>query len=290
MAFPPEAFLIGAQKAGTTSLAFLLDQHPAITLPESKEPAFFTRHWEKGTDWYRACFRGPESNIFLDATPGYTLAPTERFPADRDKGPSAYLDVPERIHATNPDAKFIYLLRDPVSRTYSAYWHHVRNGDETADFREAITNTSYYLRGSDYYGQIQHYLRHFPLDSFLFLLFEDLVRDPEMAANRCFAFLGAEPADFEVASEEAHKNRSYQYNAAGRLIAAIIPSRTARKAVIGAAKSMIPAFLRPWAAKAIAKDIPPCSEEDRRYLVECFRDRNQRLEELIGLSLEHWRA
>ena len=74
MAFPPKAFIIGAQKAGTTFLSYLLDQHPHITLAESKEPDFFTRHWEKGLEWYRKRFSGPEENILIDASTSYTAA------------------------------------------------------------------------------------------------------------------------------------------------------------------------------------------------------------------------
>ena len=54
--FPPQAYLIGAEKAGTTTLAFLLNQHADIQLAESKEPNYFTYEWDRGIDWYRSCF------------------------------------------------------------------------------------------------------------------------------------------------------------------------------------------------------------------------------------------
>src|SRR3569833_1019554 len=71
--FPPQAFIIGAQKSGTTSLAYLLDQHPMIGLATPKEPDFLTVNWDRGLDWYRACFREPKE-ILIDASVSYTMA------------------------------------------------------------------------------------------------------------------------------------------------------------------------------------------------------------------------
>ena len=73
MAFPPQAFIIGAQRSGTTSLAFLLNQHPMIALAEPKEPNFLTMNWENGIDWYRSCF-SREDAILLDASVSYSMA------------------------------------------------------------------------------------------------------------------------------------------------------------------------------------------------------------------------
>jgi hypothetical protein len=56
MSFPPESYLIGAQKAGTTTLAYLLDQHPHVTVARTKEPHFFTDNWDRGLGWYKKQF------------------------------------------------------------------------------------------------------------------------------------------------------------------------------------------------------------------------------------------
>lgn len=282
--------MIGAQKAGTTSLAFLLDQHPRITVSRPKEPAFFTRNWDRGLDWYRDCFAGPDDAILLDATPGYSLAPTDMFPADEDKRGSPYEDVPARIHSLRPNARFIYVMREPAARTYSAYWHRVRSGEEKRGFREAISSTSNYLRGSDYYGQLQHFLKYFPLQSFQFHLFEDLTRDPAAATRRCFEFLGAEPVDFPVQIDSARKNKSFQYNLAGRLMATIFPSRGDQNVFLRMAKSAIPGALRPLAESFVTKKIPPCSDDDRQYLIDRFRERNRKLCDLTSCSLARWEA
>ena len=64
MAFPPEALIIGAMKAGTTSLASWLDHHPKVTLSRPKEAAYFTRDWERGLRWYEDKFAGRADPFF----------------------------------------------------------------------------------------------------------------------------------------------------------------------------------------------------------------------------------
>ncbi len=111
-AFPPRLYLIGAQKAGTTTLAFLLDQHPDIALSDPKEPGYFVDPDAKGLEWYRGCFPAKLPAMLLDASTGYTMMAAQSGADD---------SVPLRIKAAAPDARFIYVLRDPVDRTISAY-------------------------------------------------------------------------------------------------------------------------------------------------------------------------
>ncbi len=106
----PSIFIVGAQKAGTTTLQSLLAKHPVIAIPEEKELAFFNRdeEYEKGVGYYLS--RCPEKAFFrksytVDATPDYL--PDERCAA--------------RIQTFAPDAKILMVLREPVERAYSAW-------------------------------------------------------------------------------------------------------------------------------------------------------------------------
>ncbi len=288
MGFPPEAFLIGAQKAGTTTLAFMLDQHPGITVSTPKETDFFTANWRRGLDWYRDRFPGPKDSIFLDASPSYAAGPVDDGPgAQPDADPRRH--APERIHALNPKAKFIYSLRDPVTRTYSSYWHRVRVGEETRAFREAILTDSFYLRTSDYSAQVQRYLAYFSLESFLFLVFEEMIDDPAKSAQRCFEFLGAAPVDFPVRLDSA-RNRSYTYNFAGQLMAMALPSRKALKGLNHVARAILPKAFHSAAVRLLTRDIPAMRDEDRAFLVDCFSDRNIKLRRLTGISTDRWQT
>jgi hypothetical protein len=101
----PNLIVIGAMKAGTTSLHAYLSLHPEIFMSANKEPRFFTEewNWHKGLEWYEAQF--PERvTIRGESTPDYTKLPEIR-------------NVPERIHSLIPDVRLIYLVRDPIDRS-----------------------------------------------------------------------------------------------------------------------------------------------------------------------------
>ena len=96
MSFPPEVYLIGAQKAGTTTLAYLLSLHPDICVARTKEPHFFTTYLYKGLDWYKSNFANYENSVCLDASTTYSMAPlSENNSRNRT---SNLKDVPQKIY------------------------------------------------------------------------------------------------------------------------------------------------------------------------------------------------
>lgn len=285
MRFPPELFLIGAQKSGTTFLANLLDEHPGITLSNPKEPGYFTGNWDKGIEWYSSKFSGPENNILIDASTSYSAGNFTKT-NDNTRYLSHYNDVPEKIHSVSPNAKFIYLLRDPVSRAYSSYWHDVRNGLEKKPFRKAINDNSYYLRVGYYAKQIRLYLELFPMENFLILLFEDLKQDPVGTANRCFRFIGLkEHTDLNLGRS---KHTSYSYRGWLNIINVWLAKSGGLKKIISLAKSILPDVAHKPITRLITKEIPRIDENDRKYLVKYYLDKNRELEELTGVSIEKW--
>lgn len=293
MRFPPEVYFIGAPKAGTSTMAYLLNQHPQITVAVPKEPQFFTLNWDKGLDWYRDKFPGSPDSVLVDASTTYSMAPL------KSNGGKKFEGIPRRVFSVNPHARFIYSLRDPVERTYSGYWHGVRIGFESRKFGAAIRDGSLQLDVSDYHGQLSLWLEYFPLDSFHFVLFEDMKESPEHAARECFEFILGEGADVPSVRLDSIKNRSWmnsrvaRMNRAKRRIGYLIERSP------GLARSLTP--LRPMVPKAItsgvnkvmmvgSKPIPPMKKEDRDFLVEYFYQRNRDLERLIGVSLDKWQA
>lgn len=280
MAFPPDVFLIGAQKAGTTTLADMLDRHPGITVADPKEPHFFTQNWACGLDWYRGCFPGREATLFVDASTSNAGAPLEDSERAR-RSPLA--GVPRRIHQVSPEARFLYIVRDPVERTYSAYWHEVRSGDERRGFREAIEGDGAFLRVSDYAGQLGQFLAYFPMARFKILRFEDLRRAPEELARECFEFLGLEPPTEDIAPAGA-RNPSYTYNRLGRAVTRVLPRDRVLKPASRLARSMLPAGWYAGAGRLLTRDIPPMADADRRALEDYFRPRNRAFRELTGIE------
>ena len=199
----PAFLIIGAQRCGTTSLYNYLLGHPDIAPAARKELRFFDHRFDRGLDWYRAQFSLATSSgtVSGEATPYYLFHP----------------HAPARTRACAPWARLIVLLRNPVDRAYSHYWHEVRRGHETLSFEEAIASEverlagerermvdddryqsfnhqhySYLARGH-YADQLAAWTAHFPREQILVLRSEDLYREPAAAFDRTVAFLGLPP-------------------------------------------------------------------------------------------------
>lgn len=125
----PNLFILGVQKCGTTTVAGALSSHPDVFLPSVKETYFFCdeRRYLKGVDWYLEEFysvrRARRATVLADATPFYLASP----------------EAVQRVAAfVGPTARFIVILRDPVKRAYSAFWHQQRLEAEPLSFGEAL--------------------------------------------------------------------------------------------------------------------------------------------------------
>ena len=123
----PDFIIIGAAKGGTHTLYDLLTRHPHVERAVSKEVRYFSKHFGRGTGWYRSQFPPPRwrdgrRSITGEATPRYLFDPL----------------VPRRMAEVVPQARLIALLRNPVDRAYSHYHHRVRDTRETRSFQEAI--------------------------------------------------------------------------------------------------------------------------------------------------------
>jgi hypothetical protein len=285
MSFPPESYLIGAQKAGTTTLAYLLNQHPHVTIGQTKESHFFTDQWRKGLDWYRKQYPDSSNALCMDASTSYSMAPLTRGWKYRD--PSVYENVPAKVHSLSPHAKFIYLLRNPVDRTYSGYWQDVRTDVTSEDFRTALQIDPFYLDVSDYHGQLLRWLEFFPLSSFHVVFLEELKERPHQVVDECLRFLGVPRGTTAIALESA-QNPTHEVGWVGRKLNQLEIAFPGLRAVL---KSAVPGRIKKhvFRVKAGAGPIPKMAPEDRRFLVEYFREKNANLERLIGRPLDGWR-
>ncbi|HEY0833314.1 MAG TPA: sulfotransferase [Azospirillum sp.] len=280
MDFPPQAFIIGAQKAGTTTLAFLLDQHPSIALSARKEPEFYTRNWARGVEWYRGLFHGAEGRMLLDASTNYTMAPRAESRTARPDDPCGR-EVARRIRQLRPDARFIYVLRDRADRTYSAYLHTVRQGDETRPFQQAIRERPGFLDPSHYHWQLSCYLEHFDLSAFCFVDFADLCQSPEREARRCLGFLGlaGDGVDFAL---DRPLNQGYTYRAWGRWLRHALGTEHRMEALSATVKRLLPESLHQPVRDLIARRPAGLSGADRAILDDLFAQDADALARLIG--------
>jgi hypothetical protein len=276
--FPPAAYLIGAQKAGTTSLAGLLAEHPDLTLSRPKEPDFYTGRWNKGLDWYRSRFPDAGNAVLLDASTSYSMAPV--VPDER----SIMNDVPRRIFELRPDARFIYIVRDPVDRAISAYWHAVRNGDERRPIQESLTEDSMYLRASRYAFQLERYLAFFSKEQFLVLTTSEFAQAPRQVLERCWYFLGLDAAR-APATEIRRRNESYiVQGVAGALMRLPGAKRAAKFTWKNLRKILSDATLSRFKS-SISRRPPDTSVDIRAHLGELLGNERESLKRLIEVDI-----
>lgn len=283
-------FLIGAQRTGTTNLAHLLGLHPDINVSKPKEPLFFTRHWERGLEWYAQHFE-PGTTVRLDASTWYSVAPTPSFPEVRGEKDRPLIGVPSRIHSVCPDAKIIYIVRNPVVRTNSLFWLLRR---EHPDYRalgslsEAMKSDPFLLRGSDYIGQIELYLEYFGRERVLVLVFERVIRDLRAALRICFEFLGVDPCVEIETDRSSSRNESFSYSAAGEVLRRVLLSTENLERVRRRIRRIEWMRAGERFDRLVTQSIPEISSTDRVYLQDLFRERNDRLAEFIGTDLVEW--
>jgi hypothetical protein len=189
----PTFLIIGAFKCATTSLHHYLVQHPQIQMPAMKETDFFSgppngfpyatgaKRIER-LDEYERLF-DPAFEARGEASPNYTSHP--RRPG-----------TPERIKEVIPDAKLIYLVRDPVARTLSHYHHRVSTEGERRSLREALGDFSdpysLYTCPSFYAMQLEQYLRYFRQDQIVVIDQADLLADRQAMLRNIFTFLSVD--------------------------------------------------------------------------------------------------
>jgi hypothetical protein len=197
----PNLVIIGATKCGTTSLHHYLSHHPDIFMSKTKELRYFEKHKEKDLGWYEQQFRST-AKIRGEASPQYTRHPL--IP-----------DVPRRMHAIIPDAKLIYILRDPIDRIVSHYMERLGQFRENLALADVLADERKrfrYVCESRYHSQIEQYLAYYPMSQLLVLTLEDLHVDRQQTLARVFRFLGVDeqlssPAFANALNESSTKRR-----------------------------------------------------------------------------------
>jgi hypothetical protein len=186
----PTFLILGAQKAGTTWIADMLRQHPEVCVPEQKEIHFFNKkkNYEKGLDWYEQHFRSCNASVRGEATPNYLW--TSDDPSEIQES-GRVENIPEAVHDTYPDLKFIVSLRDPVSRAVSAYRTLIRGGHISP--QKNILDVAHrhgILTMGDYQTHLDRWFGYFPKSHFLFLIFEEDIKEGrDETVERMYRFL-----------------------------------------------------------------------------------------------------
>jgi hypothetical protein len=273
----PTFLIIGAMKAGTTSLYHYLRTHPQIYLPEEKEVRFFDpRHrWDRGADWYARQFApAPPTAIALgEASTSYTKYPVVQ-------------GVPERIASVVPNIRLIYILRHPVDRMRSDYLYRLSRRKERHPIESAFADDSSYFDTSRYAMQIEQYLPHFSLDRFLFIDSRDLSNKRAETLRTIYAFLGVdEDWQSPVAGHEFFRTSELRMERA-------LTQRLYRVPGVGAMEKRLPESVRVLARRLffdrLDVDRARISDHAREKLEQAFAGDVRRLRAFLPASFDGW--
>ena len=279
----PNFIVIGAMKAGTTSLYHYLRNHEQIFMPKVKELDFFAdgANWSRGLDWYRQQFSGAGDAMARgEASTLYTKYPQ-------------YDRVPERIAGVVPGVRLIYLVRDPIVRMRSHYQHRVALGAETEPPEVALLENPIYLAYSKYAMQLERYLDHFPREQLLVVTSEGLRHDRAATVRQVYEFLGVDPTLSPPALEtefyKTAQRRSYPplVWTARRFIKRHVPQAKRAKELVDSVMAR-----RSGASSGAAQAAPEAdaviSPELRAQLAELLRDDVARLRGYMPSSFDGW--
>jgi hypothetical protein len=216
----PTFVIGGAPKSGTTALWGMLREHPDVFMTAFKEPHFFTREvsepapgvrivgrprpdsYARGMDWYESLFEGGEGR------------------AARGEASTHYLcarDAPELMERHVPGLRIIFVLRQPVDRAYSHYWHYRKNGHRLPPF-EAILDDDPQLRYLDYVSRyaehLQRYREAFGPERVYVATFDDFRADPARTYREVCRFIGVD--------DSFHAEYHREYNPHGKPASSLV--------------------------------------------------------------------
>lgn len=283
----PNFFIVGAAKSGTTSLCSYLNQHPEIFLPPTtKEPHYFGQYKPKGCHIksypeYIDLFKNSgDSKAIGEGSTGYLYSP----------------DAPQTIKRTFPTSKIIIVLRNPVDRAYSLYWHHVRDRTEHLSFEDALRAEKeridagwpfgfHHINSGLYSEQVKRYQEKFDKNSIKVILFDDFKNHPLKIIRECFLSLEVNPNFTPKQLAAQNKSGPPRSNA----LAKLLTNKTRLKSLIF---RLFPKRLK-LRLKLKIRDLnasppPHMNQETRAYLEDIFKDDIRLLEKQINRDLSHW--
>jgi hypothetical protein len=263
----PTFVTIGIQKCGTTALHSYLAKHPEISMSRPKELDFFVedRNWRQGLEWYKAHF-DPAKPVRGESSPNYTAHP--RIPG-----------VPERMAGVIPDAKLIFMVRDPIKRIRAHWIHTYSNRRESRPMREAVLDESRlsYIARSRYAMQLERWLERYPMERILILEQDELMNERRETLRKVFRFLGVDEdvwrEGFNVRRLES--STRWRRTAIGSVAASRLPPKLWRR-------------LRNRRPFAVPFEQPEMDPGLQAELAERLRDDIARFRELTGREFAGW--
>ncbi len=291
----PNFLIIGAAKAGTTSLHSYLKEHPQIYMSPEKEPRYFAP--ELYTIYNNGVRQGGRRKTlsFAEYCQLFQAASNEIAIGEAS---TEYLYIPqalERIKKCIPNVKLIAILRNPIERAFSAFCYQLRDGYETLTFEQALQAEDkriqdgfrpgwHYKQVGFYYAQVKRYLENFQPEQIKIYLHEELEDNSIAVAQDVYKFLGV--------------NDTFTPDLTKRNVSGIPKSRllqdmfTKDNPLKSAIKPFLPIQLRKSIYRGVRKHNlgakPVLPSKIRQELIELYREDIEQLQTLIQKDLSPW--
>ena len=273
----PNLLVIGAAKCGTTSLHHYLAAHPEIAMSAEKELNYFVAEKNGGRSltWYESQFDGT-APVRGESSPAYTAYP-------------CYAGVPERIHSVVPEARLVYVVRDPIERVVSHY--QLLQGEPELGSLEDVLEHPFHggwmIAVSRYWSQLEQYHRFFSPGRILVVDADQLRDCRQETLARVFRFVGVDPGYDSGELDRLHNvsTPATRPNRIGSII------RTGLERAVGARGARAIAHRVPRPLKAPFRrvaDQPAVTPELRERLAEEFRPEVERLRAHTGEAFAGW--
>lgn len=306
----PDFYVVGAQKSGTTALCSIMSKHPDVFISTPKEPMFLSRDdpmihpnffIERQSEWLNFDWERCRKDLLQRYDRLFETAGENQLCGE---GSTTYMlsrEAPARIYSLNPDARIIFLLRNPVNRAYSAYWHYVREGLAIWSFQKEIQfNADRILAAGCYKRYIERYLNIFPREQIFIGLTEEFETDQLGFTKEVFKFLDLDTRnDIEMnekrntaqvpASLSLHLFLNYMYKIVGAQFSAEDQRDVAQaKELSNFQRKLIHLISLIQKKNLKNKRYAPMNSRIRYALTEYYRRENLGLANLIGINLEKY--
>jgi len=286
----PNFIIVGAPKAGTTSLYHYLSEHPDVFMSEPKEVNFFSREEIEAQGLYYADFKAKDIDAYQRLFDGVKNQQAV------GEGSVSYLYYPktaEKIKSALPDVKIIILLREPVARAFSHYLMDLSLGLVEMSFEDIVSRKSMdkhavlfyqqYVELGLYYEQVKRYLDVFGKEQVKIYLQEDLRYHSDDVILDLYDFLGIDNA-YKPDTERQHNTFSMPKNNMMRsLYTSDFMRALVRKILPDTLKSMMKGLVFDPKAK------PELALESKAQLQRLYAKDIAKLEGLIARDLSAWK-
>lgn len=311
----PNFFVVGAAKAGTSSIGDYLSRHPSVYISPIKEPHFFSKDIRMAD--FRADYR---ERAFFDVEAYLKNHPLPHKHIAHIDDESQYLELfrevknekaigelsagylysncaAENLFKFNPDARIVMVLRQPVERAYSHYLMDVRDlwscdsgfinalERDFASSEKGWGKSHLYVELGLYFEQVSRYLKRFPESQVKIFLYEDFKNDPVGFIQELCEFLEVAPSALSAKDVAEHKNVAALPRF--KIPGACLPVLNVFRKYTG---MLLPDKIKPQIRKVMfsSKNVPKLREDEFEQTMKYFSEDIQKLSVLIKRDLQSW--